>query len=522
MKNLITLVEIVNGSRLKQKKLLDLVVEPNTQMRRLYDAVASGKIVCINTSQGKDVRCASCHVRNECNNNVFAAIPEFNKSESIMATVKSKLRERLEEAILSIDSGSTESSDRQSVYLSCLKKQSITTSLLSRGYKEMAMQKAEQLYRVASEYEFTELAISALQTMRLLVSMIYGDEGSYQKYNALLTRCEILRDREDLAERLYTRLISVFVNQKSGKQDMACLAEEYYEEIALFFDDCPTYRFQLFGRLLRLAIFDNRNDYENVIRLCDESIAFFEAKPYKSSNALQVFYYSLLLSCFYTREFEHGRNTAQQYEQYFKKGDYNWFKWQEVSFLTEMHDGNYDNAFKIWQVTISTAEFSTLPLNVSETWRIFELYLIFLSRCGLLEDSNMNKKQNISKIINDFTVSNRDKSGMNIPILIIQYLYPIAEGNLEQCVDREEGLAKYRTRYLKMDSAPRSHYYFKMLEHLPKAKFNIPEISRRTYPLLEEMKSVSLSENSQNYEVEIIPYEVLWSIVMGLVEQQMK
>jgi hypothetical protein len=108
---------------------------------------------------------------------------------------------------------------------------------------------------------------------------------------------------------------------------------------------------------------------------------------------------------------------------------------------------------------------------------------------------------------------------MNIPILIMQFLLALADKEYGQCIDRLEGLAKYRTRYLKPDNAARSHYFFRMLELIPRCDFNAATVKFNAMPLLDNLKTLSANTANQNFDVEIIPYETLWEIVLSMLGQ---
>lgn len=498
MEDLIILVQLFQGTKFKSNGLLNILLEPETQMRHVYDALASGEI---KTDQ-----------------DALREIPSLHGSLSTLATVKSKLKDRLNDALLLVEFNDTEPNFRQKAYLECIKKWASITILLSRNYRELGLQRLEQLLRYTRKFEFTELTIEILYMLRLQTGLIYGREQQYGEYDALLRQYQDKRTKEDLAETLYANLMIDFVNSKSEKREIAKKAAEYFKEISHHLDTCDSYRLHIFGRLIQVAVYDNNNDYHQVIRLCEDAIAFFENKPYKSFSALQVFYYSLLVGHLNLRQYQHSRKVANQYRSLFKTGTYNWFKWEELHFLTELHGGNYESALTIWLQTTSRPEYADLPPSLAESWKIFEAYLFFLMRSGQLKERKETKKIRIAKIWNEIQVSNRDKSGMNIPILVIQFLLALAEKKYGQCIDRQESLAKYRTRYLKPDNAARSHYFFRMLELIPKYEFNFSLIKMNAMPYLESLKALPFQTANQNFEVEIIPYESLWEIVLALLQ----
>jgi hypothetical protein len=448
----------------------------------------------------------------------LSAIPSLNGSASILATVKSKLKERLNDALLLVEFNDTETNSRQKAYLECVKKWASITILLSRNYRDLGLQRLEQLLRYTRRFEFTDMTIEILYMLRLQSGLIYGKEQQYHEYDALLRQYQEVRTKEDLAETLYANLMIDFVNSKSEKREIAEKAAKYFEQIAPYMSLFDSFRLHMFGRLLQIAIYDNRNDHQNVIKLCSSAIDFFSKKPYKSFSALQVFYYSELVGYLNLRQYDHCRTVAIQYRSFFQLGSYNWYKWEELHFLAEFNAGEYELALAIWIQATDRPEFADLPASIAESWKIFEAYLLFLMRCGRLKEKKDGKRFRIAKIWNEIHFSSRDKSGMNIPILIIQFLLALADKEYGQCIDREESLAKYRTRYLKPDNAARSHYFFRMLELIPRNDFNASLVKRNAAPLLDHLKAISQTMANQNFEVEVIPYEALWEIVLSILK----
>lgn len=496
MEDLIILVQLFQGTKFRSGSLLDILLEPQTQMRCLFDGVAAKRIVS--------------------DDDALREMPGLQGSITMLATIKSKLKERLSDALLLVDFNDSDSNYRQKAYLECIKKWAAISVLLNRNYRELGMQRLEQLLRYTKRFEFTEMTIEILYMLRLQSGLIYGSEQAYHEYDSMLRLYMDQRTKEEQAETLYSSLMIDYVNSKSDKRGIAEKAESYFSAISPFLSSCESFRLHLFGRMLQIAIYDNRNDYQKVIELCEDAVAFFEKKPYKSFSALQVFYYSLLVGYLNMKQYESCRKVGNKYAGLFQMGSYNWFKWEELHFLAEIHAGEYEAALEIWLQATSRPEYADLPASLSEIWKIFEVYLVFLMRCGRLREVRDEKRFKIAKIWNEIHISNRDKSGMNIPILIIQFLLALAEKKYGQCIDRQESLAKYRSRYLKTDNAARSHYFFRILELIPKNDFNAAKVRANALSLLEQMKDISMQTVNQNFEVEIIPYETLWEIILSV------
>ncbi len=488
-------VNIVKSSKFKVGSELNLLLEPGTQMRRLYDAVASNQVYD--------------------EEDVSRSIPELGASDTLISKVKSKLKERLSEALLFMEFTDLETNDRQNAYVQCLKKWTAATILFSKNYRQQGIDRLEHLLRQTRRFEFTELSIDVLQTLRLHASITSGNEAEYLEYTAQLNQLQSIRHMEEQAETAYTELMIAFVNSRSDKREMADRARNANAAIAPLLAQCTTCRLHIYGRLIQIAIYDNQNDYAKVIELCLDAIRFFDQKPYKSVNALQVFHYSLLVSYLSLQAYDRCREVANEYMHIFQPGVYNWFKWNELYLLAELHAGHYEAAADIFRQVTALLDDADLPASSSEFWKIAEGYLYFLARCGRIKEKKTDKKFRVGKLLNEIQFAQRDKSGMNIPILIIQFLINLVENDYNQCLARQENMAKYRSRYLAIDHAARSHYFFRMLEFIPKSAFEPGTISLKAQPWLQKLQSASPEDANQNFEVEIIPYEALWTMVMG-------
>ncbi len=79
---------------------------------------------------------------------------------------------------------------------------------------------------------------------------------------------------------------------------------------------------------------------------------------------------------------------------------------------------------------------------------------------------------------------------------------------------RIESIEKYCSRYLRQGDTFRSNCFIKMLLQIPKSKFQTNSLIRKTEQLVELLKSVPLEYARQTSEIEIIPYEDLWELVL--------
>ncbi|MEO6131818.1 MAG: hypothetical protein ABIQ02_08210, partial [Saprospiraceae bacterium] len=85
--------------------------------------------------------------------------------------------------------------------------------------------------------------------------------------------------------------------------------------------------------------------------------------------------------------------------------------------------------------------------------------------------------------------------------------------NHDAIIDRADSLKQYAYKYLRKDDSFRSNCMIKMVIQMTKAGFNPIRTERYTRDLLKQLEAVKLAGSGENIETEIIPYEVLWTIM---------
>jgi hypothetical protein len=101
---------------------------------------------------------------------------------------------------------------------------------------------------------------------------------------------------------------------------------------------------------------------------------------------------------------------------------------------------------------------------------------------------------------------------MNIPILMLQVLWLLAEKREDEFLDRLDALSKYKTRYLKEDENLRTNLIIKLLHQIPENGYDKRKIARRTEILAKRLTETQ----SSTYEIEVFPYHIYWNLVMDV------
>ncbi len=497
MRDLVELVGLVNKTKLKGSGMLKFIIEPDSKMEILFNALLDKKI--------------------ESDEDAKSLFKKGGGDDVNLTSLKNKLKERLLDAIFLLDFKDANFTNRQKAFFECYKKWSAAMTLLIRNAKITGIDVLERLLKHAKHFEFTELTLDIIRVLRLQYSTVDGDLEKYEEMKAQYLEYEKIWQMESKAEFFYSELMAQYTNSKSTKEEVTQQAEEYYAELKPFMAICPSFKLHLFGRMVHLLIYNSINDYVGTAKFCEDAIAFFDKKDYDSGLPLQVFYYNLIVCYLQLGEFDKGQKAIERCEYFFEEGSFNWFKLQELFFLLAVRTEHWEEAYHLYERVTNYPRFEDKQIQIVEMWRIFQAYVFYLIKIGKIPDSILSERSRrfkMGKFINEITLFAKDRSGMNISVLIAQILYAIAEKDYKKSSDRIEGIEKYCSRYLKGDATFRSNCFIKMLLQVPQANFHREASSRKAERYYKQLRTVPLDAANQAHEIEIIPYEILWELVL--------
>ena len=175
------------------------------------------------------------------------------------------------------------------------------------------------------------------------------------------------------------------------------------------------------------------------------------------------------------------------------------------------------------EVVFNERAFTSLPAATKEIWQINLAFAVFLQKevkIALPLSDSIFSQFRLGKFLNTIPIFSKDKRGMNVPILIVQMLLLLQEQKDEAVLDRIEAMKKYCSRYLRDNELLRSNCFINMLLEIPLQNFHPVAIRRHTEKYWQRLKNTPLEMANQSREIEIIPYEKLWSIIMEHLEKR--
>lgn len=502
MQDLIDLIQAINVVRFRSSGLWNFVLEPGSMMEQLFEAIHENRITS--------------------DEDAVALLYPGQKGGSKYLNLKERLKERILSVLFLLEFKAASGSDRQKAYFECNRKWAAAMVLMSKNAKNVSVGVMEDLLKQTLHFEFTELSLSILSALRLHYGTIHGDPARYRLYREMYQRHQQEWMMENETEDLYTHLVSHFVNSKSTKKTLSQQAQEYFDQVHPYMSASDSFRLHLCARLIQVMIYSSRNDYATTAKVCEDAIAFFRKKQFASNLPLQAFYYQLIVCYIQLQEFEKGEDIIQQYQSIFEDGSFNWYKLQELFFLLAMYTKHYSKALEVCEVVLKKLRAAnTAPGHITEMWKIYEAYSHYLIHIGIADaPAGYQSRFKIARFMNEIPTYSKDKQGMNIPILIIQILFSLSERNYHQSIDRIEAVEKYCSRYLKQNETFRSSCFIKALLQIPAASFRPDAVLARAQKYIDQLRAQPLEVAYQAHEIEIIPYEHLWELVISTLKTQ--
>jgi hypothetical protein len=425
------------------------------------------------------------------------------------------LKARLLDVILLLEFKIKPNSDRQKAYQECTRHWSEALLLLSKNVRGMGITVLSEVLKQSIYYEFTDLSLSALSTLRLHYGATDGDTVRYRYYQELYRKYEGVWMMENEAEDAYTYLSSFGVGKLSG-QKLSEVAQEYYERLKLYLIKSDTFRLHVCGRMVETMIYSSRNDHAATAAACESAIAFFRRKKFETTLPLQAFYYQLILCYIQLEEFEKGEAIIRHYQSVFRKGSFNWFKLQELYFLLALRTKQFEKAYAVSNMVDRKLRLGSQPGSMVYMWEIYRAFMQILDQTGVFVlPGKRYQGYKRSALICEIPVYAKEKRGLNIPLLLVQILFDISDRKFNQATERITALQQYNSSRTKQQGGYRSRCFIRSLRHFPAHSYQYALVKRSTQRYLEQLRAQPL-DISQTHEVEIMPYERLleWAVLM--------
>lgn len=406
--------------------------------------------------------------------------------------------------------------ERDNAFQECFRHWTAIKILYLRQARSTAVALSKQVLKIAVKHEFSDIVADISLYLREHYSTWEADLKQLEFYNNLYHEHIEIKLAKDTAFEYYG-WVMYKLKVQSPNEEISRSALEYYQKLKPLLKKFDNGTIHLYGWFILLIHYLILNQYRETLKVCEDAIDFFENKQEVNNIAIGAFLNQKVTCHIQLKQYEQGRKAIEKAKKLTQKGNFNWYTRQIHGFMLAMHTKHYQEAYLIYRESTHDTHFKFMPSNIRENWALFGAYVHYLINLGKIIPVAGEKefsKFRLARFLNDVPEYSKDKRGLNVPILIIHFLFLIDQGNYDAAFERLETTEKYCSRYLKKDETFRSSCFIKMLMQMPISGFHKTATLRNAKKIREKLEEVPLDFANQAHEVEIIPYEDLWEFAV--------
>ena len=503
MDDLFELVELINKNKTNRIEVLGLESNRKSKVQGLYDLLSIDKTL-------KDKNLAE---------HFYPDIPEEVQSK-YFSNLKGRLKRRLINTlfVIGLQSEKQKSNPSANAYKEVIKNLAAIRLLISLGLRQSAIPLAKKSFKVALKYELIDMALELSRILSRHYSTIEGDIKRFLFFQDRVHKIKRLYDLELEVEEMYTKIIVYSASKRWNDPALRDMARGFCQNLEEKGQEKnTTYRFQFLYFLVLAVSKELDNDYRALIRVCDQALEAIKEKPHILVTSHRFYFiFKKLASHIYLRNTETADQLIEECLENSVTGQRNWYITLEYATRNAFYAGQYDKAYDWIQKAVNNPGFKKQSSNIRENWVIFQASVYYLFALGKLNRpiGDVTKRFRLSKFMNEVPLFSKDKRGLNVAILIFQMLILLVEKKYADIIDRAEPLKAYASRHVHRNANYRSNFFIKFLLKIPDGNFNRKNVSRKTDHFYKKLQEMPIEMSNQSVELEIIPYELLWEMVL--------
>ncbi|MEO5907528.1 MAG: hypothetical protein ABIQ11_12430, partial [Saprospiraceae bacterium] len=346
------------------------------------------------------------------------------------------------------------------------------------------------------------------------------NKDKYEKYISIQDKYLYTQEWEIKSFRWLSQLQLYQMQYTSSPDEPLIEIARNYTILLNSIHDIKTHQFLLNRHKINILYHEFIHDFASILILSDEFINRIKPAFRSSSMVLSINIRKLFAMI------QLGRNDAaiecgQTILKISSIESFGWFLGGYYTLKAYLYNKNYrESAFLISKI-YENPKFKRLSSTLNEAFNATLGCIHLLKSVYHPADTQFKTSLpefKLYKFLNTIPTFSKDKRGLNVTILLMHIGFLLLRKDYNGIIDRVDSLKHYAYRHLRRDDTFRSNCMIKMVIQMTKADFHPIRTARYTEDLLAKLKEVNLAGSGKNIETEIIPYEVLWDIMMKTCE----
>jgi hypothetical protein len=309
-----------------------------------------------------------------------------------------------------------------------------------------------------------------------------------------------------------------YYRSRSEETDLADKIDTYCDALVGLSEvyDSPVVIYNMY--LVWAYRYEMTRDWEAMLEVCNRAEAYVETNPiFYQEGKVTTFQIKKMTAYLHLRDYKNGKINAEKSLQSFEDGSEIWFTFLEYYLLLAMHTDNYISALAILNRAMNNSKFKRLSVDFKEKWLAYEAFLAFLMEAqtgsNLISQASKRKTFKVAKFLTDSVAHSKEAKILTVHVLVIQTLFHIKKRSFPAANETIEKLKIFANRQLKPEDYYRTVQFIRLMQQLPKADYKKAELSN-IEKYYNRLLSTPFSYRGLLHELEVIPYEKLWDLVL--------
>ncbi len=391
----------------------------------------------------------------------------------------------------------------------CIKYLHQAKVLMMIGERKIARGLISKALNLAEKNELTEYVIPALEVQM----RIYSQDNHPHLFEETIRKLHAARNLyeiESTAREQYYFIKMMILKSVNSRKKNLDNARNYILTLEKLWTETNSQN--IFEFLLELTLITKglKGKFLEIVRMLEEvNKGQYRNQPL-NKDRLNKSYIILSLVHAYLRqwELEKGLAYASDHKDFFAPATSDWFDFHAIYFLIAIHKKDYFIANDVIRKVYNEKSFNDISDNEKQKWDLFHSYL------KLAESEGHFTAQKRQAILPDVPAGIED-DGYNVAILILQFIYYLSEGDFAKVRKRRDGIKNYMANHFKETFSYRTRTFYKLLNILVEQKFDLNKVQQKCRYLLNKLTENRVVSTAHQ-ELEIIPYEYLWEIIIDI------
>lgn len=442
------------------------------------------------------------------------------RNNEAFSVLKNKMKDHLINSLITTNLKYRSTRDQSNELYSIVKESVAARALISLDDRDTAALLLEKSLEKAIERELTDDIIIKLKLLINLNISKHIDAKKINDYYELFLKWHNVLAHETKSS-FYTTQMVLYrtLHLDNINDDLAEQWKSWTNELK-FETSVNTFYYEYTSFLVEQNYLECIRDYETIINNCN-----LIEQRLKTTLRVQPVIISAI-SCrkmwalLHLKQFDKCSQQGKRTLRYLQNRSNNWYRVNYYLLKSYLYSRDYTSSLALVNDIFSIK-------NLKAADHFIELFTLITGYLYLIKDSGIDPvlqdlplpEFRMARFLNSAPIYSKDKSGMNISILLLQIAFMLQKKNFIKAADRIESLRSYASKYLRRNETFRSNCMMKMIMEMAKADFNPRKTERYTATLRAQLDEMPLHSIGGNIEVEVIPFEDLWEIIMRSLEK---